>query len=62
MEWVRIIFEDFTIILSDEVKKVKTFVNSDIAEIIVIDSVGEDVVEGVCFAIVYELDTVVIDE
>lgn len=62
MEWVRIIFEDFTIILSDEVKKVKTFVNSDIAEIIVIDSIGEDVVEGLCFAIVYELDTIVIDE
>lgn len=62
MEWVRIIFEEFTIILSDEVKKVKTFVNSDIAEIIVIDSIGEDVVEGLCFAIVYELDTIVIDE
>ena len=62
MEWARIVLEDFAIVLCDEVEEVKAFVDSDVAKVVVVHCVREDVVERVDFAIVYELDAAVVDE
>ncbi len=62
MEWARVTLEQSIIIFGDEVKEIQALVYSNIAEVIVIESVSEDAIEWIDFAIVDEFYAVIVDE
>jgi hypothetical protein len=62
MERARVTLEQSTIIFGDEVKEIQALIYSNIAEVIVIESVSEDAIEWIDFAIVDEFYAVIVDE
>jgi|LakMenE18May11ns_1017448.scaffolds.fasta_scaffold5346562_1 hypothetical protein len=62
MERARVTLEQSTIIFGDEVKEIQALIYSNIAEVIVIESVSEDAFEWIDFAIVDEFYAVIVDE
>lgn len=62
MEWARVTLEQSIIIFGDEVKEIQALIYSNIAEVIVIESVSEDAIEWIDFAIVDEFYAVIVDE